>query len=139
MCGIQFSHGEARLQQWGNRETNHHYVQEAVETVSRQRESVIREAADTEVLLPFTQDRDQASTAVPPDDERDLFGREDAPRMDEEIIDFQWFPSVSWDSIKDLRGTTYVQSPATVQVCAATGATCNSPCHHAQQLLLPGL
>ena len=26
MCGIRFTHGEARLQQWGNRETNHHYV-----------------------------------------------------------------------------------------------------------------
>ena len=26
-------------------------------------------------------------------------------------MDFQWFDSVSWDSIKDLRGTTYVQPP----------------------------
>ena len=26
LCGIRFTHGEARLQQWGNRETNHHYV-----------------------------------------------------------------------------------------------------------------
>ena len=26
MCGTRFAHGEARLQQWGNRETNHHYV-----------------------------------------------------------------------------------------------------------------
>ena len=26
MCGIRFTHGEARLQQWGNRQTNNHYV-----------------------------------------------------------------------------------------------------------------
>ena len=44
-----------------------------------------------------------------PDDERDLFGREEALRMNEEIMDFQWFEHVTWDSIKDLRSTTYVQ------------------------------
>ena len=31
--------------------------------------------------------------------------------MDEEIMDFQWLEHVTWDSIKDLRGTTYVQPP----------------------------
>ena len=31
--------------------------------------------------------------------------------MDEETMDFQWFEHVTWDSIKDLRGTTYVQPP----------------------------
>ena len=31
--------------------------------------------------------------------------------MDEEIMDFQWFELVTWDSVKDLRGTTYVQPP----------------------------
>ena len=31
--------------------------------------------------------------------------------MDEEIMNFQWFEHVTWDSIKDLRGTTYVQPP----------------------------
>ena len=63
------------------------------------------------VLLPFAQDAEQASTAAPPDDERDLFGREEALRMDEEIMDFQWFEHVTWDSIKDFRGATYVQPP----------------------------
>ena len=114
MCGIQFSYGEARLQQWGNRETNHHYEhshcvhggldhdhelhpkqaldQEAVEAVSRQCQIIIRAAAL-------------------PDDEQDLFGREEALRMDEEIMNCQWFDNVAWDSIKDLRGTTYVQPP----------------------------
>ena len=117
----------------GNRETNHHYVhahcvnggighdheffpkqatdQDAVDAVTRQRDTIIRTAADTEVLLLFAQDLDQASTAAPPDDERDLFGREEVLRMDEEIMDFQWFEHVTWDSIKDLRGTTYVQPP----------------------------
>ena len=131
LCGTRFTHGEARLQQWCNRETNHHYVhahcvngglghdhelhpkladdQEAVDAVTRQRDTITRTAADTEVLNTFAQDPDQASTAAPPDDERDLFGREEALRMDEEIMDFQWFEQVTWDSIKDLRGTTYVQ------------------------------
>ena len=59
----------------------------------------------------FAQDPDQASTAAPPDDERDLFGREEALLMDEEIMDFQWFEYVTWDSIKDLRGTTFVEPP----------------------------
>ena len=111
LCGIRFTHGEARLQQWGSRETNHHYVhahcvngglghdhelfpkqatdQDAVDAVTRQRDTITRTAADTEVLLPFAQDPEQASTAAPPDDERDLFGREEALRMDEEIMDFQ--------------------------------------------------
>ena len=133
LCGIRFTQGEARLQQWGNRDTNHHYVhahcvngglghdhelfpkqatdQDAVDAVMRQRDIITRTAADTENLLPFAQDLEQASTAAPPDDERDLFGREEALRMDEEIMDFQWFEQVTWDSIKDLRGTTYVQPP----------------------------
>ena len=85
--------------------------QDAVDAVTRQRDTITRTAADTEVLLPFAQDAEQASTAAPSDDEPDLFGREDALRMDEVIMDFQWFDQVSWDSIKDLRGTTYVQPP----------------------------
>ena len=32
-------------------------------------------------------------------------------RMDEEIMDFQWFEHVTWESIKDMRGTTCVQLP----------------------------
>ena len=75
------------------------------------RDTITRKAADTEVLLPFAQDPDQASTAAPPDDERDLFGREEALRMDEETMDFQWFEHVTWDSIKDLRVGTYGQPP----------------------------
>ena len=85
--------------------------QDAVGAVTRQRDTITRTAADTEVLLPFAQDLGQASTAAPPDDEQDLFGREEALRMDEEIMNFQWFDHVTWDSIKDLRGTTYIQPP----------------------------
>ena len=113
LCGIRFTHGEACLQQWSNRETSHHFVQahcvngwlrhdhelfpkqatdqDAVDAVTRQRDTITRTAADTEVLLSFAQDLDQASTVAPPDDGRDLFGREEALRMDEEIMDFQWF------------------------------------------------
>ena len=129
-----FSHGEACVQQWaivtqtittfmrtvstGGIGHDHelHPKQpldhEAVEAVSRQRERIIRAGADTEVPLPFAQDPDQASTAAPPDDEQVLFEREEALRMDEEIMDFQWFDNVSWDNIKDPRGTTYVQPPS---------------------------
>ena len=87
--------------------------QEAVEAVSRQHETVISAAADTEVPLPcaLAQDPDQASTAAPADDEQDLFAREEAFRMDDEIMDFQWFDNIPWDSIKDLRGTTQIQPP----------------------------
>ena len=41
-------------------------VQEAVDAVTRQRDTITRTAVDTEVLLPFAQDPDQASTAAPP-------------------------------------------------------------------------
>ena len=133
MYGRHFSHGEARLQQWGNGESNNAYVharcvnggaghdhelhpkqpldQEAVEAVSRRRDTVIKAAADTEVLLPFAHDPHQASTAAPADDEQDLSGREEALRMDDESMDFHWFDNIPWDSIKDLRGTTFVQPP----------------------------
>ena len=40
-----------------------------------------------------------------------MFGREEALRIDEEIMDFQWCEHVTWDSINDSRGTTYVQPP----------------------------
>ena len=66
--------------------------QDAVETVIRQRVCVIRAAADTEVSCPLPQTRK-------------------ALRLDEEIWDFQWFDTVPWDNIKDLRGTAYVQPP----------------------------
>ena len=69
--------------------------QGAVESVTRQGDTITRTAADTEVLLPFAQDPDQASTAAPPDDERDLCGREEALRMDEEIMNIQWFGHVT--------------------------------------------
>ena len=46
-----------------------------------------------------------------PDDEDRTFDREEALRLDDEIMDFHWFTSVPWTKIKDLRGTTYVQPP----------------------------
>ena len=97
--------------QWGNRQTNHHCVhahcvngglghdhkmlpkqaadQDAVDAVTRQRDTITGTAADTELLLPFAQDPDHASTAAPPEDEQDIFGREEPLRMDEEILNFQ--------------------------------------------------
>ena len=156
MCGTRFNHGEARLPQWGNCETNQHHVhahcvngglghdhelqatdQDAVDVVTRQRNTITRTAADAEVLLSFAQDPDQASTAAPPDDDQDLFGREEALRMDEEIMDFQWFEHVTWD-YKDLRGTTYVQPPTRFKF-ASQHSTCHSTSHHSQQPFLIGI
>ena len=161
LCGTRFTHGEARLQQWCSRETTNHYVhahcvngglqhdhelfpkqaadQDAVDAVTRQRDTITRTAADTEVLLPFAQDTEQASTAAPPDDEPDLFGREDALRMDEVIMDFQWFDQVSWDSIKDLRGTTCVQPPTRFKFALQQAQHCHSSSHYPQRSILPCL
>ena len=90
-------------------------------------------------LLPFAQDPEQASTAAPPDDERDLFGREEALCMDEEIMDFQWFEQVTWESIKDLRGTTYVSTSYEVQIRIAASPACHPSSYHPQQPNLSGL
>ena len=68
-------------------------------------------AADSQVLLLLAPDSEEASTIAPAGDDQNLFGRDEALPLDEEIMDFQWFNTVSWDSIKDLRGTTYVQPP----------------------------
>ena len=65
----------------------------------------------SQVLLLLARDSDQASTIAPAEDDQNLFGRDEAPLLDQEIMDFPWFNTVSWDSIKDLRGTTYVQPP----------------------------
>ena len=46
-----------------------------------------------------------------PDDEDRTFDREEALRLDDEIMDFHWLSSISWTNIADLRGTTYVQPP----------------------------
>ena len=143
--------GEARLQQWGNRETNHHCVhahcvngglghdhelhpkladdQEAVDAVTRQRETITRYRSTTT----FAQDPDQASTAAPPDDERDLFGREEALRMDEEIMDLQWFEPVTWGQHQRLAWHDVCPTSHEVQVCVAASPTCHSPSHHSQK------
>ena len=62
-------------------------------------------------LRPIHDPYDDNSTEAPDEDDR-LFDREEALRHDDAIMDFQWFSTVSWSDIKDLRGTTYVQPPA---------------------------
>ena len=80
--------------------------EDAVQYVTCQRHCVTQAAADSQILLPITSSSDQASTAAPADDEPSPFGREEALRLDEEIINFQWF-----DSIKEIGGTKDVQPP----------------------------
>ena len=57
----------------------------------------------TNMYIVSTQDLDRSTGSS--FDDRDVFGREKTLRMDEEIMDFQLFEHVTWDSIKDLRRT----------------------------------
>ena len=79
----------------------HPTEQDAVKAITRQRDCITQAAAVSEVPLPIATGSDQASTAAPADDDQSLFGRE-ALRMVEEIMDFQRFNTVTWDSIMDL-------------------------------------
>ena len=70
----------------------------------------------------LAQDPDQASTAAPPDDERDI-GREEALRMDEEIMDFQWFEHVYMGQHQRLAWHNVCPTSHEVQVCVAASPT----------------
>ena len=107
--------------------------------IARQRDTITRTATDTEVRLPFAQDPDQASTAAPPDDERDLFGRKEALRMEEE----SWTSSGS-NMLHGTASKTCVAQRTSnltsheVQIFVAASPTRHSPSHHAQQPNLSG-
>ena len=53
---------------------------------------------------------DDNSTEAPKDEDT-LFDREEALRHDDAIMYFQWFSTIPWDEIRNLRGTTDVQPP----------------------------
>ena len=153
MCGTRFTQCEARLQQWRNRQTNNHNEhahcvngglghdhelhpkvaddQEAVDAVTRQRDAITRTAADTEVLLPFAQDPDQASTAAPPDDERDLFGREEDGLPVVRTCYMGQHQRLAWHNV---RPTSHE-----VQICVAASPTCHPSSYYSQQPNLSGL
>ena len=112
MCGQQFSHGESRLQQWCNRNSQRADVhqdhklhpkqptdQDSVEAVARQRDCITQPAVYSEIVLSLTSSSDQATIAAPADDEPAMFGREEALRLDEEIMSSHWFDVVTWDNI----------------------------------------
>ena len=68
--------------------------------------------------LPLGQILDAASTKILAEEDDDvLFDSADALSLDDKIMDCGWFQNVSWDTIKDLSGTTFVKSPAR-QICA---------------------
>ena len=147
ICSTQFAPGEPRLQQWGCRDAQRSYVHdqcikgglktsheffpknstdtEARDAVMRLRDSVLSAAEDAEVVLPICDPHEDNST-VAPDDEDRMFDREEALRLDDEIMDFHWFSSIPWTDIKDLRGTTYVQPPTRLRFAL----------HHAQHAIL---
>ena len=130
ICSKQFTPGEPRLQQWSNRDTQLAYVHaecmkgglktshefvpknpkdtDAKEAVLCLRNSVLHAATEAGVVLPIY-DPNEDNSRVGPDDEDRTFDREEDLRLDDAIMDFNWFSSVSWTDIKDLRGTTYVQ------------------------------
>ena len=76
----------------------------------RLRDSVLSAAEDAEVVLPILRPTRRQLHGGPDDEDR-MFDREEALRLDDEIMDFHWFSSIPWTDIKDLRGTTYVQPP----------------------------
>ena len=134
ICGQQFSQGKPRLQQWSNRQTNNHYVHahcvngglvtimNCVQSKLGIKKQLMLSPANVKpssgqlrtqrYLCLLYRTRIKSQQLLPPVDEQDLFGREGALRMDDEIMNFQWSDNVTWDSIKDFRGTTYVQQPA---------------------------
>ena len=132
ICSKQFTPGEHRLQQWSIRDAHRSYVHahcikgglktshefipknskdiDAKEGVLHLRNNVLNAATETGIVLPIYDPHEDNST-VAPDDEDRTFDREEALGLDDAIMDFHWFSSVSWTDIKDLRGTTYVQPP----------------------------
>ena len=139
MCGTRFTHSEPRLQQWGviakpTITTYTHTVSTEVSVMIMNCTRNWRMIRKQLMQLPANgipspgQRQTQKYTScslrirIKPQQPRhlmmseDLFGSEEALRMDDEIMDFQWFEHITWDSIKDLRGTTYVQPPTTFKL-----------------------
>ena len=77
--------------------------QDVVAAVARQRDCITQAAANSEILLLPTASSDQAPTAAPADDELSMFGREEALRVDEEIMNIQRIDTVTWANIKDVQ------------------------------------
>ena len=86
--------------------------QDSVEHAARQRKCITQAAADFENVLPLIASSDQASTAALADDEPAMSGRQEALRLDEEIIQF---PMARHDhvetTLKSFGTTTYVEPP----------------------------
>ena len=128
MCAQQFVQGKLRLLQWSYRDSQCAYVhtqcikggigldhelrprplsdQEAVNQVTTLRDSSHIAAASQEVIMLVESDFERYTAALADDDVR--FSREDALRLVDEIMNFQWFAMVALDTIRDLRGTSFV-------------------------------
>ena len=99
------------------------------------RDCITQAAADSEVLLHIATGSDQAS------DDQSLVGREEALRLDEEIMDFQWFNTQHGDmgQHQGPSGHHVCSATANFQVCSATSSARNPPCHHAPRSLLSSI
>ena len=157
MCGQQFTPGELHLQQWANHDSQRADVHAQCITggIGRDHELVPKVPADNEAKdavirletacvvqpppLKWFSSSTIHTTTTPrrPDDEDDrLFDREEALRHDDAIMDFQWFHTIPWTDIQDLRGATYVPPPARLRF-ALQQAQCHPARHHAPRPLFP--
>ena len=71
-------------------------AESAVTTRSTRRWPQTRKPS-TEVVLPMDEATEDASIFVLIDDDQ-VFDREEELRLDDEVTNFQWFSSVSWDA-----------------------------------------
>lgn len=172
LCAKQFMDSEPRLQQWGDRNTCQRYVHgHCVHGgISVRHEFIAKRVEDTNIVdkliqnlqhteaelsravLPFAED--QASTTAPStnagrEDDQAEFSeeRESKVRMEVEFLDLSWFTHISWDTIRALPGTTYVQIPKRHQFaihqaqyailrCILNYETNTQECEHGWKLLV---
>ena len=79
-------------------------------------DSVLHAVAEAEVVLPINEQVEDSST-IAPEVNDGIIDCEEALRLDDEIMNFQWISTIPWSDIKDLRGSTVVQ-PLTRLRCA---------------------
>ena len=149
MCAQQFVPGKLRLLQRSYRDSQCAYVhtqcikggigldhelrprppsdQEAVNQVTTLRDSSHIAAASQEVIMLVESDS-EGYTAAPADDDV-RFSREDALRLVDKIMNFQWFAMIALDTTRDLRGTSFV-SPSPVSLSSPLPSPPPTPPHH---------
>ena len=99
LCGPTTAHNEPTCTPIASLAASVATDREAVETVTRFRDSVLNAVAPVQVVLPIYEH---------PDGDDRLFDREEALRHEDANMDFQWLNTVG--------GNTYVQPPAPLRL-----------------------